>query len=329
MRTRHPATNICGGERVVAGTKPFLTDALDASGEPDRGRRQLIASLAALPVLLAAPNGAAQAEPPSSLHVQVNDYIQRLRRQGKVASDERTAWSVYDFTRRMKLVALNEDTPLQAASMIKPFVAQAYFFLVESGRARYTAEVYGLMEGMIRRSSNYATNRLIDLVGEQMGGNGPRDVERVLKRFAPAIFQQTRIVETIPAGGRTYRNLASARDYSRFLYALWNNQLPYAAELRALMSLPNRDRIARSVATIPDSVRVYHKTGSTAHLCGDMGIIEAHDRNGRPYPYTFIGIIEKRNRAASYGTWISSRGNVIRNVSDLVYRSLREHHRLV
>lgn len=299
-----------------------------AFGVPDPGRRRLLGAMAALPLLLGSPFGAAWAESSSSLNLRVNSYIQRLRRQGKVASDERTAWSVYDFTRRTKLVSLNEEIPLQAASMIKPFIAQAYFFLVESTSARYTADVRALMERSIHSSSNYATNRLIELVSRYAGGSGPRDVERVLKRYAPGIFQQTRIVETIPAGGRTYRNLASARDYSRFLYALWHNQLPYAGELRTLMALPNRDRIARSVATIPSSVRVYHKTGSTAHCCGDMGIIEAHDRKGRPYPYTFIGIIEKRNRASSYSSWIAARGNVIRNVSDLVYRALREQHQL-
>lgn len=314
----------------MAGTTGSLGAASVVQSGPDMTRRQLLAAMATTGLLWGIPTGPALAQSRSSLQTQVNGYIQGLRRQGKIASDERTAWSVYDFTSRLKLVALNEEVPLQAASMIKPFVAQAYFFLVDlsAGKVRYTDEVRGLMERMIRRSSNHATNRIIELVSQHAGGDGPQAVERVLKRLAPAVFQQTRIVETIPAGGRTYRNQASARDYSRFLSALWSDQLPYSAELRDLMSLPNRDRIARSVATIPNSVRVYHKTGSTAHLCGDMGIIEAHDRQGRPYPYSFIGIIEKKNRAQSYGTWISARGNVIRQVSDMVYRSLRDFHQL-
>ncbi|MBK1702232.1 serine hydrolase [Thiococcus pfennigii] len=294
-------------------------------------RRDLLTGAAALGLLWVAPSLPVAAQPTASLEAQVNDYIQRLRRQGKISSDERTAWSVYDFTRSAKLVSINEETPLQAASMIKPFIALAYFYLVESsgGRIRYTSEIRRLMEHMICHSNNWATNRLIDLVSQHSYGRGAQDVERVLKNNAAGIFQQTRIVERIPNGGRTYRNLASARDYSRFLWALWNDRLPYAGELRDLMALPNRDRMARSVATIPDSVRVYHKTGSTAHLCGDMGIIEAHDRNGRRYPYTFIGIIQKTNRANSYGTWISSRGNVIRQVSDIVYRAMRAQHQLV
>ncbi|MEY6434094.1 serine hydrolase [Thioalkalicoccus limnaeus] len=292
-------------------------------------RREFLTTLATIGLVCAVPVSPALAQT-SSLQTQVNSHIQRLRRQGQIASDERTAWSVYDFTRRQKLVAINEEVPMQAASMMKPFVALAFFYVVEEsgGKVRYTGEVRATMERMIRYSSNPATNQIMDLVSRHTGGRGPQDVDRILKRHAPGIFQQTSIVETIPAGGRTYRNMASARDYSRFLFALWNDRLPYASELRNLMSLPNRDRIARSVASIPNTVRVYHKTGSTARLCGNMGIIDAHDRNGRRFPYTFIGIIEKANRTNSYGTWITSRANVIRGVSDLVYQSLREQHRL-
>jgi len=294
-------------------------------------RRELLTAASAAGLLWAIPTLPASAALDTSLEIQINSYIQRLRRQGQIQRDERTAWSVYDFTRREKLVSINEEVPLQAASMIKPFVALAMFYVIDEshGKVQYTREVRSAMERMICHSNNWATNHLIDLVSRHTSGRGPQDVERVLKRNAPGIFQQTRIIEKIPAGGRTYRNLASARDYSRFLWALWNDRLPYSSELRAIMALPNRDRIARSVATIPDSVRVYHKTGSTAHLCGDMGIIEAHDHRGRPYPYTFIGIIEKKNRANSYGTWITARGNVIRRVSDIVYRALRDQHQLV
>jgi beta-lactamase class A len=260
----------------------------------------------------------------------VNSLVKRFRSQGLIRSDERTAWSVYDFTARKKLVAINEDVPLQAASMIKPFVAQAFFYQAGSSRKiSYTSDIRRSMERMIRRSSNRDTNRLISIVSRNAGGRGARDVERVLKKHGPGIFRETKIVETIPAGGRTYRNLASAHDYSRFLYALWNDKLPYANELRALMALPNRDRISDGVRSVPASVKVYDKTGSTAHLCGNMGIIEAPGRRGGTYPYTFIGIIEKSSRAKNYGTWITRRSNAIRAVSNLVYLDMKDRHRLV
>jgi len=253
-----------------------------------------------------------------------------MRSEGRIRPEEATSWSVYDFTSGQKLVAINEDIPRQAASMIKPFVAQAYFFALDEsrGRMRYTNEVRQTMEDMIRRSSNTATNRVMSIVIGQEGNRGPGDVERVLKRNAPSVFRETRIVEMIPANGRTYRNLASAHDYSRFLLALWNDRLPHAGELREIMSLPNRDRIHHGVKSIPQNVKVYDKTGSTACLCGNMGIIEAPGRGGGRYPYTFVGIIERPSRAEDYGTWISRRSDAIREVSDLVYQDMKQRHRL-
>ena len=35
------------------------------------------------------------------------------------------------------------------------------------------------------------------------------------------------------------------------------------------------------------------KTGSTARVCGDMGILNVKGPDGKWYPYTVIGIIEK------------------------------------
>lgn len=302
-------------------TKPLCLD-----------RRRFLGSLAALSagLLVGAPSQTVAGDD-DTLQVQVLDLMKQLRRQGLIGDDERYSWSVYDFTSKRSLVSINGDSQRQAASMIKPFVAQAYFFQVDKsrGRVRYTGEVRSTMERMIRRSSNTATNQLMDMVSRNQGGRGPRDVESVLKSNAPKIFQQTRIVETIPAGGKTYRNLASAQDYNRFLIALWNDQLPYSEELRSLMALPKRDRIVQGVDTIPDSVRVYDKTGSTARLCGDMGIVEARGRNGRRYPYTFVGIIERPTSAKNYGTWITKRSNAIRAVSSVVYLDMKERYRLV
>jgi beta-lactamase class A len=61
------------------------------------------------------------------LEVAVEDYIKRLRREGKIARDERTGWAVYDFTTGEKLVTINENIQFQAASLIKPFIAAAFF----------------------------------------------------------------------------------------------------------------------------------------------------------------------------------------------------------
>jgi beta-lactamase class A len=265
------------------------------------------------------------------LEYQTNAYIKRLRRAGRIPPDEHTAWSVYDFTAGQKLVSINENQPLQTASMIKPFLAQAYFFRHQADKRGYPFDkrIRLKMERMIRHSDNRAANFFINRVGgDRPVHQRPREVERVLKHYAGGIFLQTSIVEFIPHNGRSYRNKASANDYSRFLRAMSKNQLPYISHIKYFMGLPNRDRIKDGTVSVPRCAKLYHKTGTTAHVCGDMGMLVVMDRHGKPYRYTFIGVIQKDSPAQDYGGWMRDRGNVIREVSDIVYTFMRKRYNL-
>src|SRR5690606_36687348 len=114
---------------------------------------------------------------------------------------------------------------------------------------------------------------------------GPAATESLLKRHYAYLCQGLRIVEYIPAGGKTYRNQATAGDYARFLHALWHRRLPYSEEILRTMALPGIDRLYTKVKSVPPGTKVYNKTGSTAMCCGDMGILVAKGRDGRDYPY--------------------------------------------
>jgi beta-lactamase class A len=59
-----------------------------------------------------------------------------------------------------------------------------------------------------------------------------------------------------------------------------------------------------------------------------MGILSVQGADGKRYPYTVIGIIEKEQRAADYTTWIRSRSEVIRNVSGIIYNGIARHHNI-
>jgi beta-lactamase class A len=255
-----------------------------------------------------------------NLEAAVEDYIKHLRKDGKLDPDERTGWSVYDFTTGEKLVTINEDQRFQAASLVKPFIAAAFFYKVKKGELKYDRQSRRQMERMIQHSNNASANWVTRKVG------GPRAVQRILKQQYPAIFQEIHLVEYIPAGGKTYRNKASVHDYSRFLYALWKDDIAGAREIKRLMALPGRDRIYTGVRNVPKGTRVYNKTGSTARVCGDMGILNVKGADGKWYPYTLIGIIEKEQNAANYTNWIRSRGNIIRHVSSIVYQSIAQNH---
>jgi len=249
----------------------------------------------------------------------IDAHLRQLRRQGRIAPDERTAWSVYDFTTGEKLADINADIKLQAASMIKPFVALAYLQRVNEGKLAYDPASRAQLERMLQHSDNAATNWAMRRLG------GPAAVQRQLKSDFGDTLRDLEIVEYIPRGGRTYRNKSSARDYGRFLLALWNEELPGSAEIKRLMALPKRDRITTGTS-LPDDTEVYGKTGSTRHLCGDMGVVTAKGPDGRQYAYTLIGIIEKKRAARHYSSWLRSRGDVIREISGLVYGMMGSRH---
>lgn len=260
--------------------------------------------------------------PCEELEAKIAEYIRRARQQGLIDYDEATSWSVYDLTSKAKLVSINEDIPRDCASMVKPFVALAFFHKAECGCLTYDRSRKNLMEQMIQHSSNRATNTLMDLLG------GPAAVDRILHEVYAGIFRQTKILEAIPPGGQTYMNEASAQDYCRFLRAIWRDRLPYSSEIRRLMALPNHSRLCDGVPNIPSGTLVYHKTGTTARLCGDFGLLVPKDLLGNSYPYTLVAIIEKRARTTNLSRWIANRGNIIRKVSAIVYDEMRSRYNL-
>ncbi|MFA6093113.1 MAG: serine hydrolase [Elusimicrobiota bacterium] len=277
------------------------------------------ATAPAAAVAAAAPAPAAMSAERLRLESLVDEHLKRLRRLGRIAADELTAWYVYDFTTGEKLMEINSDIKLQAASLIKPFLALGFMHEVRAGRLVYDAESRRHMERMIQHSSNISTNWVMKKLG------GPTAVQELLHSNYGEILQDMEIIEYIPPGGRTYKNKASVRDYSRFLLALWKDQLPESVEIKRLMALPKRDRLLTGTS-LPSDTEVYGKTGSTSHLCGDMGVLSAKGPDGKQYAYTVIGIIEKKSPARHYRRWLRSRGNIIRDISSLVYQTVASIH---
>lgn len=272
--------------------------------------------------LLISPANEVHAAIDSQLEAEIESYIKSLRGRGVVSGNERTAWLVMDLTSGSKLVSINENTSLQAASMVKPYLALAFFHQVRAGNIIYGSKSRRQMELMIQKSNNSSTNWVMQQTG------GPAATEALLKRHYPDLCRQLRLVEYIPENGRTYRNMGSAADYGRFLTALWKKQLPYSDEILRIMHLPGRDRLYTDARQVPKGTQVYNKTGSTAMCCGDMGILVARGRNGRSYPYILIGIIENGRRTNSYSSWISNRADVIREVSNKVYLTMKKRYPL-
>lgn len=316
------------GPKVVAVAAPKAASPVPQKGEPPLPPKvePLVTRKTEAPAKAGKSLQAERSTVASTVHSKIEesitDYIDKLKNKGVIDNDELTGWMVYDLENDQSLVGINADVEFQAASMIKPFVALAFFHQVKAGKLTYDVQSKRQMEAMIQRSSNSATNFIMRRAG------GPEQCDAILKRYYGHIFKKTEIKEYIPADGRTYLNSAPPVEYVRFLRALWNMDMPYSQEIRRVMALPGRDRLYYGTS-IPHGTLVYNKTGSTARLCGDMGILVTKTRKGKAYPYVIVGIIERKNKASDYGQWMAARGRVIRDVSTLVYEELKKDHQLL
>ena len=260
----------------------------------------------------------------SPLEANFESYIKRRRSRKILAATDRTSFVVYDISKRKKLVSINEDRQMMAASLIKNFVMLAYFHEVKYGRQKHTSVNKGNLRNMIRWSSNPSTNYFIRLLG------GPARVNRILRTNYP-YFKQTRVVEYIPYGGRTYKNMTSASDLSIFFLRLWQGKLPFSEKMKWYFKLKNGDYIYKQTY-IPSSVEVYNKTGTVYGLVGDGGVLVLRDPQGRARPYIFIGLMEDRtktnlrNRWQSFYDWKNLRAYILRRLSEQAYKYIYEKH---
>lgn len=260
----------------------------------------------------------------SPLEADFERYIKSRRSRRALSATDRTSFVVYDISKNKKLVSINEDRQMMAASIIKNFVMLAYFHEVKYGRQRHTDVNKGKLRAMIQWSSNVETNYFIRLLG------GPARVNKIL-RSNYSYFKQTRIVEYIPYGGRTYKNMTSARDLSTFFLKLWQGKLPYSEKMKWYFKLKNGDYIFKQTY-IPATVAVYNKTGTVYGLVGDGGVLVFPDPKGRSRAYIFIGMIEDRtktntkNRWQSFYNWKNRRSYILRRLSERAYKYIFEKH---
>ena len=253
----------------------------------------------------------------AGLNGDLQSFLRNQQAKGRLGKNVSTALVAYDLTSNTYLASHNAQRSFQAASMIKPFVALAFFHQVDKGKLKYTAQHRQMMVRMIQHSDNEATNWFMRQVG------GPARCQALLKQAYGPLVRRVNICEYIPPGGKTYRNSAQPTDYIAYLKALWQHQLPHSEEMLRVMALPGRDRIYWGTQ-LPKGTRVYNKTGTTAHLCGDMGIIVPPGK--RQAPYIIVGIVQRPSKPKDFKHWMVSGGNVIRDFSTLVYREMQDRY---
>ena len=147
-------------------------------------------------------------------------------------------------------------------------------------RGRYMPAI-DLIEIMITRSSNPATDALLDAVG------GPEKVNDWVRRQGIKDFSIDRDIATLvrddgeydPASYIDARDAASPRAMLELLEGLYQGKFLSAESRRVILDAMSRTRTGkrRIKARIPMGAQVSHKTGSLNNTSSDVGFIEAPD----------------------------------------------------
>lgn len=135
-----------------------------------------------------------------------------------------------------------------------------------------------LLRLMITRSSNFATNTLITLVGAE-------NVTRTMRSLGATRIQVLRGVEDGKAFERGLNNTTTARDLAIILRAIQEGKAGSSAATREMLSiLLAQEFNERIPAGLPPGVKVAHKTGDITAVAHDAAIVYPPKRS----PYVLV-----------------------------------------
>jgi beta-lactamase class A len=225
-------------------------------------------------------------------------------------------------------IAVLGDQPFPMASTSKIAIAATYLEGVDRGRWSLTSEfplmipvasrpfsssvapvragnymsARELIELMITRSSNPATDALLAAVG------GPSAVNDWARRAGIRNFNLTRDIATLvrddgevnPAVQIDVRDSATPRDMVKLLSGLYQGQWLSASSRAVIIGAMERCRTGtgRIPALMPGGVTIAHKTGTLSNTASDVGIITGPDGRAIAVAIYVTGQGGKANRDA-------------------------------
>lgn len=281
-----------------------------------------------------------------SMSSSLNRYLVALRRCGWLRSYDRPRVLVYDH-RNHQLVGIQHRAKTSAASLIKPFVMFAVYYRARRRGIRavaFPSRVQRQIDRMMRVSSNRDTNRLIRYLGNGSPARGMAYINRLIRRFG---MRNTRVVELIPAGGRTYRNYTTAWDMNMLFHHIYRRNVLSRSYTRKVMRvmLASRDNRGRTYyLKAKYGAQAATKTGYTKCTNGVAGIFFNRGVRGLSI-YNYVAILTRPLlKDANEWRWRKISSAVIKRISEITYtyyqrgystreitasRGKRKKHRLV
>jgi len=265
----------------------------------------------------------------SPLEASILEYMNEVYEKKQISKKDQLFIVVQDLTSGTLLVAIRPRRRIKSASLIKVPILHAYQLERVRKRIKHTSALQKHLSRMIRYSSNSSTNVILKQLG------GPNKVQRLLSETN--MYRELRLVEYIPADGRTYRNKLSMADLSSLFHRLWIGRVlgpgfsdleneQAASQMLHLLSLSGRsdrkDRLKDGTCFAGNkTVRIWDKTGFVKGINGNAGIIEIDSPHGRR-AYSVVAAIERPNFRTIRGNasrWSAKVAYHLRRISELTY----------
>lgn len=268
-----------------------------------------------------------QARTPRDYASSFDSQLEARIAQVADGSQGRIGVAAIDLSTGMQISILG-DQRFPMASTSKIAIAATFLEMVDQGRASLTSEyplmvpvssrpfstavapvrqgdymtAQQLIELMITRSSNPATDALLAAVG------GPAAVNGWARRAGLSEFSLDRDIATLvrddgefnPAVHIDARDSATPRAMVQLLSGLYQGQWLSAESRRVILGAMERCRTgrARIPALMPSGVMVAHKTGSLENTSSDIGVITAPDGRSIALAIYVTGQGSRPNREA-------------------------------
>lgn len=168
-------------------------------------------------------------------------------------------------------------------------------------------DIYSLLYRMIIRSSNLATNMIIELVGAE-------NVSQTMRKLGADDIQVLRGVEDIKAYQKGLNNTTTAYDQLLIYSALAQGRAADPQSSKAMLGILLDQNFNDIIpAKLPKDVKVAHKTGSIIGVQHDAGIVYLPD--GRKYVLVLLSRDLEDEEAGK---------EVMAKVSEMIYHSIRQ-----
>ena len=186
-------------------------------------------------------------------------------------------WSVYVCNLSLGSSGTVNDTPMQAASLIKLYIMGAVYENYETLAQTYSADsIDSNISAMITVSDNDAANTLVNWLGNGDNAAGMSKVNAFCQEHG---FTSTQMNRLLLAGTENGDNYTSTKDCGTFLKQIYQvangtlseSTLPHAETMYYHLKMQQRKN--KIPAQLPEGVHTASKTGELSTVENDAAII--------------------------------------------------------